>query len=679
MATRSPIDRLALLRRLVLVLVVVGVPVVFVKDLFMDAFNVPKFALLSAGVGVALALKLYGVVARREHFVTHGAWVPVGAIVVPLFASWVASPYREWALFGQFPRFQGLIPYVVFGVLGLLLVDAFDPRPRALAFALAIAGAIAGAYVVIQSLGLDPLTWIVDGAPFPVTASTGGHPNYTGGFLAITLPIAVYLWSGTGPLRFFGAFATVCIVGGLIMSLSQGPWAAAVGGLTILVGGMARARSERAHRVALIAAMLVGVAMIAPVVASLTLPTDDADRFGATSRTRGLFWAASFDMAAEHPIFGGGPNAFAIESVRYRPLEEALRVPFEFTDDPHSLPFSFLANAGILGLVGFGLFGAWIVARTLRLPRDDLLGYAFAGAAIAYILQGLVGVDEPIQRVGAWTAVAGLAIRSSATDPRRALDIRPRTASARRAIAVLVALGVASVSVVWSIGFVRADRSMLESLLAFDRDDVAEARDRFKRAIAFRDEYLYRHFYGSNLGFEALDRGPSGQPLMDEMVRVTHHLEHFPEQTALYRRSEALHHWGHFEPAADEAALEGYTRLLAIDPQNPLVETEMSEVLLDLGREREALALLERLQTVLRGRAPDYWAILAITHWRIGDEAAAQDTLELARSAGIGSRCRTEIASLLIRGARPARERSLFFMCPEGLIHWYQDQRGARA
>lgn len=658
-------------RRWMLLAMVVAVPVGFVKGFFTDPFNVPKLALLVAGTGVVGALKIEALITRRERFVVRDAWLPAAFICVPLLVSWAASPYRAWALFGQYPRFQGLVPYLVFALFGLLLVDALSGRRRELAYALVAGGALAGGYALLQSLGLDPLTWIVEGAPYPVTHSTGGHPNYTGGFLAMALPMTLYLWSRTGRVRLLGAAATILVAAGLIVSLSQGPWAAAAGAVAVLAGAAMRRRRSYAPSAALTATAFIGIAMIAPVVISMTDAAGFGGPFGGTSRTRGAFWKASLSLAVEHPVIGNGPNSFAVDAVRHRSLEEAIRSEYDFTDDPHSVPLSFLANAGIVGFAGYIGAAIWIVLRARRVIRKDLLGSAFAAAAVAYLLQGLVGVDEPIQRTGAWVAIAGLALSS----PLVAAPLAGGPSSRmRRGVAMFVAATIAFGTTAWAVGFLRADRDMVRSLIAFENGDIAAARSRFEQALSFRDEYLFRHHYAENLGVAALDRGAGSTALVAEMLRVNRHLRDFPEHTAIAREAEVLHYWGHHDMRGDLQALDRYDRLRRIDPENPLVETQMSEVLLDLGRTRAALTLLEPLTDSLAGRAPDFWAILAIARLQSGDIAGARLALETARAVTPATRCRVEIASLLIVGDDDGGQLTLPFICDLGLLDWFQDR-----
>jgi tetratricopeptide (TPR) repeat protein len=665
----------AVIQRVSLLVIAVGVPLVFVKGSFTDAFNVPKFAVLVAGVGLVVALRLYRIITHPgSRLTSYGLWVPAAALCLPLTVSWVFSPYKQWALLGQYPRFQGLIPYLLFAIFGLLLVDAFGRDTLPLAWAIVAAGTIAGGYGLLQSLGFDPLTWYFGGARYPVTASTGGHPNYTGGFLAIALPLAVYLWVRAPRGRLIAAGSAVLIMTGLITSLSQGPWAAGVGGLAVLTGGFLSATRRHARLLATVATVGIAAVMITPVVIGVLLPEDRGGLFGGTSRSRGIFWRSAILMAADSPMVGQGPNAFAVDGVRYRILEDALRNGHGYSDDPHSIPMSFLANAGVLGLLGYGVVVAWIWRRAHRLDPGDLLGHAFAAGAVAYLLQGLVGIDEPVQRAGLWVVLAGLAARSSRVSPGH--DEAPPSPSRRRAlIAGILALAVASGAGYWSTRFVLADRQVVAAIRSFEAHEIEAGHEQLTTALGFRDEFEFREVYSELLGLAALEEGIAGSELIARMKSNNRYLESHPESTAIATEAELLHYWGRYSDTGDIDALERFERLSQLDPENPLVETELAEVLIDLGLPTQAIDVLEPVATEIGGRSPDLWSILAVAYAQVNRADEALAALDVARAADGGTSCRRLIAEVLLLGdeALPSAAPTIPFVCSRGLLEWYQD------
>jgi tetratricopeptide (TPR) repeat protein len=233
---------------------------------------------------------------------------------------------------------------------------------------------------------------------------------------------------------------------------------------------------------------------------------------------------------------------------------------------------------------------------------------------------------------------------------------------------------VAVGALAWSWLFLDSDRRIPLSFDDLQAGRVDEAREHFERAIGFRDEYEFREVYAEGLGLVGIPRGERGRHLIDEMLRVNGYLETFPENTAIAVEAELLHYWGRVDRQGDLWALARFERLMDLDPNNPLVEVQASEVLLDLSRPAQAVALLEPLVQDLTGRAPDFWSMLAIARLRAGDRVGASAALDEAARTVRSPECRYLIARQIVQ-APDTEEPLLAFACPGGLVDWYQDQK----
>ena len=141
---------LSRLRRALLLALVVGVPTLFLWQVTYDAYGTPKVALLVVGVSLALGVRLAEAALVGDLRRLRLALVPAVAIVAPLVVSWSLSSYRGWSLMGLHSRYQGLLPYVVMALFGLLLADAFAGDAKPVLTALGVAGSVVGAYGCIQ-------------------------------------------------------------------------------------------------------------------------------------------------------------------------------------------------------------------------------------------------------------------------------------------------------------------------------------------------------------------------------------------------------------------------------------------------------------------------------------------------------------------------------------------------
>ena len=121
-------------------------------------------------------------------------------------------------------------------------------------------------------------------------------------------------------------------------------------------------------RAAPVVAVVVALALLpyaAVVLAERGGPSRDA-AFGATNARlsdagshRSRYWRVALDVAADHPLAGAGPGAFAVEWLRRRTIDERVR-------NAHSLELQTLAD---LGLIGLALLAAALAAIALAARR----------------------------------------------------------------------------------------------------------------------------------------------------------------------------------------------------------------------------------------------------------------------------------------------------------------------
>jgi O-antigen ligase len=631
------------LRRYVLLVGVVGGPLIVLPSYGFEPFNVPKLALLIAVVGIAGGLRMTETALGRSAKSLALLVGPALLILTPLVVAWVAAPYKEWALFGQFPRFQGLLPYVLLAVMGVLLVDAFQDRPLRLVVSLAVTGAIVGAYTLVQMLGIDPLPW---GFSEPPNESTFGNTNFSGGFMGMSLPGCVYLWFRDDRLARVGMVLALFTAAGLLFTGSQGGWAAAVAGTAIVMTAHTHPGSLR-RRAGIVIAGVVALAVVGVVVASLIGWRVPGVPF-ETGGVRALTWETAGEMFLDSPAIGHGPNSFAIEGTRYRSVENALALGFSTPDDPHSVPLAFLANAGVLGLAGFAGVGAWAAARGRAIGEGNALGAAFLGIVIAYFVQSLVSIDEIALRLGLWVGLAGLAVTSPTRGANGEAVGRPRSRLVVATVVVVagaVALGGAVVA--W--GSIAADHNVRTGSQLIAEGHVAKGRDHFEDALSWRDEADYRHVFFQRLGEEALNRGSDGVALIDEMRSVASYLEDLPKASDLFTLARIYHYWGNFMPSGDLEALALYRKGLGLDSHHIYAHIDLSEVLLDLGRAGDAVEQLRRLAPAVRetGQYAEFWGALGLALFEGGRLEAGEEALEQGRAINPND-CRVRMAEELL-------------------------------
>lgn len=614
---RSPGVRRALLGTLVAAL-----PVTFLWRVTNDPFNVPKLALLFGLTSLAAAVRALEAMCGRGGSPPLRRMAGVGALVlVPVAVSWVFTPLKGWALLGQYTRFEGLLPVLALVVTGALVAEAFAGRSLALAWTFVGSVSVSALYGLAQSVGFDPFEVPV----LDYTGSTVGDSNFFGGLASIALPLTAVLGRADPPRRYVAVVCAAVIGVGIVMSFSQGAWVAGAASLVFAIAFLQPARKRAVRRLG-VAAIAVGAAILLGAVA-YTYVSPFGPLAIDTSRARGLWWRSAVSMAADSPVWGHGPNAFALEGSHYRVAEDALAHGADIADSPHSVYMTALANTGALGLAGYLLLVAWLVRAARRLRDQDVIAKGFCAAIVAYLLQALVSIDVLPLPFSLWVCVGGLIAATSLQS-----DVLP-TGRRRRVVSIaLIPVLLSPIAALWfSYRIVAADVHVDEGIRAFVSERVSDGIDHFEAALALHDDYGYRARYGGLLGSTAANAGDQGRPFLEEMKRVMSYQKDYPEVQQMAIQADWLHQWSVYDPSTDEEAERIFRRVIDYDEFNPEFRVSLAEILLHLGRPEEAEELL-RPQLEMINRYPDYgrrypqvWAALAIS-------LAQQDRLEEART-----------------------------------------------
>jgi hypothetical protein len=180
-----------------LIILIVGVPTVFLRTAF-TTFDVPQLTLLWVlAVAVALVgvyrVLVTGVVERGPLALTVASVTFLAALV---FTSVLSD--QPWVAFtGLTVRGAGAITYGL--CLGLLHAVYRLGRRRSLQpIVLAFVGAhgLVVLYALVQAYGLDPFTWGAGNLYVGPVFSTLGNPNFSAGYVGLTLPLLVWVAFG---------------------------------------------------------------------------------------------------------------------------------------------------------------------------------------------------------------------------------------------------------------------------------------------------------------------------------------------------------------------------------------------------------------------------------------------------------------------------------------------------
>ena len=435
-------------------------PVVFDRRT-QEIFEVPKVALLVTGalaLGAMFLADWLAAVAGRESAPGQGArssllsWArrdPLGCAVLVYLVScalsaWLA-PNPLQSFFGAPESTAGLrtalataaVFYTVRSLRGT--PERLDRIARAAAYAATLAALYGG----LQAIGRDPLVW-------GRTASYGsalrvfgtlGHPNFLGASLAMSFPLMLHCWrrAGSRITRVGWTAALALALAVLVATLSRAAWLGFACGLAAwpVLGLIARRAPAaapaaatstepgpgRARRIAF-AGLAAGVVFLAALLALRSpLGRPLSSRFeelvnphAATTQTRVHIWRAGLRMAADHPWWGIGLDAFGVVFPAYRTVDY-WRLEWGATPvKAHNEAIQILATQGAFGAAAALAVVSTAALLLLRLlrgknPANRQAAVAVGAAWMAFAVQDLagftvVGLGVPMAALAGWVAAA---------------------------------------------------------------------------------------------------------------------------------------------------------------------------------------------------------------------------------------------------------------------------------
>jgi O-antigen ligase len=367
-------------------------PLVFIQKCE-DAYYLPKFALLAGAIQFFVPV-LWNVRRLKLNLVDYSAF----AFLVFFGLGVIFAPYKTPALL-RLAEWAGA--FAVFFYARHFLKAEEIKRSILL---MICSSAFVALYAFLQAFNIDLTGWITDfsGRAF----SSLGNPDFLGGFLVITIPLALYLGVEAGRDKLsviFLAFLSVT----LFLSQTRSSIAAFAAAFVLMLFLFPQYfRNNYLYLFAgLIAAILIikftgrGLGLVSRFIAAGGSANPDLyGRFG--------MWRTGMNMALAHPLFGAGAG-----SVKNVYCIYAKAAPYLETEHLHN---DFMEIAAENGLVVFTAFITFIITVFYALiKKKETLASAAAVAVAAMCVQAAFNFPIFILDTKLYFfAIAGLALNN---------------------------------------------------------------------------------------------------------------------------------------------------------------------------------------------------------------------------------------------------------------------------
>lgn len=410
--------------------VVVLVPWIF--DSFGARAFAPWKALTLRALGAAAVLAFVArlvdpdVRARAAGRLRHPVFLAAFAFWVSTSLAVVSSVAFRKSVFGEYFQQGGWL--TISALLGLFAVVALDLFRREqvcrLLWALVIGASGVAAYALAQRYGLDPIPWQT-ALQRPV--STLGNPIFLGGFLTVTLPVALALaarhlarrnWIPAG-----GFFAAAGLqTWALFLAASRGPWLALAAALWLGALIVSWVSAQRQLRVILTIAGVLGIAVvgllaIGPEWMSPVRGLPGIGRFvgfarggSTTSQTRLWVWEGAAGAATDSPLrllIGHGPDTQQLVIPPHTPKALGTQEGRPVVTRAHNELWDLWVSRGLLGVVTWLVLVSLVVTTALKrfgsVQRKRLWISLAVGTAVGSGAGALFGVGLiPVGAMSGW-------------------------------------------------------------------------------------------------------------------------------------------------------------------------------------------------------------------------------------------------------------------------------------
>ena len=354
-----------------------------------ELFELPKMAFLYFCASIVGSIWIVRMIRG------HGA-LPPKTIALPLLVvlgatglTTLTSLDPHMSLYGYYSRFHGgFLSIVTYAVLACATATFFD---RTLLYRLLI-GIVASTVIISlwgigSKFGLDPscaimtgrmqeivqlnkdTCWAANFNPHDRIFSTLGQANWLAGYLVMVLPFAFW---GIIILRGWKRFTSIVTVLLFLLTLfftqSRGGFAA---GLTsIVVFG-------------LLLRWKMTVFVLTPILPTLFIFRDILLQRMDTIIIRLSVWSAALDIFRTHPVFGTGPETFALAFDTVRPLSHLTTPEWDFLyNKAHNELLNIAGTMGLVGLAAYGCFVGWIFWIILKHLSDTSSPHRLFGITI---------------------------------------------------------------------------------------------------------------------------------------------------------------------------------------------------------------------------------------------------------------------------------------------------------
>ena len=325
---------------MILAVLILFIPVFFYP--IHDAFGIAKLAYLA----VLTAIAAYRLWRMKEVKIPYAVPLLLYLLAVALSAKNVIYWYQYILAVGM----------DLTGITVMIYMANAKIVPKHLMIAVARIALVFSAFAIFLYVGPT----IYPGKPDWAWESTMGNTGFAAGMLAALIPIVVWLAWTDGKVWLWLTLALQTVH--LDMTIARTPWVSLVA--VSFVALIAAAIKYPAKRWRLVSAGLgLGIVIILLSAAFMDIQSQKPQSIGV----RLIYWAGTWEIIKEHPVFGAGRGQMQVVALPY--MAKAGDSGLFFVDHIHNDYFEIWAETGPLGLAALLAMIGMALYKSLEPPK----------------------------------------------------------------------------------------------------------------------------------------------------------------------------------------------------------------------------------------------------------------------------------------------------------------------
>ncbi len=359
----------------------------FVDPLFVDPFVVAQ--LLTVGLLCCWLVRLW--VSRKPRLL-----LPPMTWAVIAFVAYAVGRYLTADI--EYVARQELLRILVYASLFLVVVNNLHRQEttHVIVFTVITLGTLMAFYAMYQFFADSNRVWHLTKPYTHRGTGTFISPNHLGGFLELTLPVALsftILGRFKALPRIFLGYSSLVILAGIAVTLSRGTWAATVLALAFFFVVLLFHPGYRLISLGLLTLLVAGGIFLLPASNTIRSRMEQMRvQKDLEVNTRYALWQSALVIWRENPWWGVGPAHYDYRFREHRP--EAIQ---QRPDRAHNDFLNTLADWGIVGasLIGIacavlalGAVKTWRFVR--KVPKD--IGGTTQSTKAAFVVGATTGL-----------------------------------------------------------------------------------------------------------------------------------------------------------------------------------------------------------------------------------------------------------------------------------------------